>query len=130
MQSFANHSDFRQDHVYLDLCLAAFLLNILFLVKISGLIVGLAIVAGGLIVRGRLARGLVDCFLILLFLAALVTIDFVITGTNLSAVIQEDQLAAQARAEGSSVFDALWFASRPPVFGVAALMALLCSLAA
>ena len=124
VQSFANDSDFRQDHVYIDLCLAAFLLNILFLVKISGLVLGLAIVAGGLIVRGRLTRGLVDFFLILLFLAALVTIDFVITGTNLSAVIQEYGLAAQARAEGSSVFDAQWFGSRPPVFGVAALMAL------
>ena len=124
VQSFAKDLGFRQDHVYIDLCLAVFLLNILFLVKISGLVVGLAIVVGGLFVRGRLTRGPVDFFLILLFLAALVTIDFVITGTNLSAVIHEYGLAAQARAGGSSVFDALWFASRPPVFGVAALMAL------
>jgi hypothetical protein len=124
VQSFANDSDHRQDHVYIDLCLAAFLLNIVFLVKISGLVVGLAIVAGGLFVRGRLTRGFVDFSLILLFLTALVTIDFVITGTNISAVIQEYWLSAQARAEGSSVFDGRWFASRPPVFGVAALMAL------
>ena len=117
VQSFANDPDFRQERVYIDLCFAAFLLNILFLVKISGLVLGLAIVAGGFIVRGRLTRGLVDFSVILLFLAVMLAIDFVITGTSLSPVIQEYRLAAQGRMGSYSVRDALWFASRLPVLG-------------
>ena len=54
----------------------------------------------------------------------MLAIDFVITGTSLSPVVQEYRLAAQARTGSFSVHDALWFASRLPVFGVVVLMAL------
>jgi hypothetical protein len=124
VQSFAKDSDFQRDRDYIDLFTAAFLLNILFLVKISGLVLGLAIVAGGLIVRVRLTRGLVDFLLILLFLAIMVAIDFVITGTSLFPVIHDYRLAAQARIGSYSVLDALYFASRWPILWVVALMAL------
>ena len=123
VQSFANDSDFQRERDYIDLFTAAFLLNILFLVKISGLVLGIAIVAGGFIVRGRLTRG-VDFSLILLFLAIMVAIDFVITGTSLFPVIQDYRLAAEARIGSYSVLDALYFASRWPILRVVALMAL------
>jgi hypothetical protein len=124
MQSFANDSDFQRERDYVDLFTAAFLLNILFLVKISGLVIGLAIVAGGLIVRGRLTRGLFDFSLILLFLAIMVAIDFVITGNSVFPIIQDYRLAAQARTGSYSFLDALYFASRWPILGVVALVAL------
>ncbi len=124
VQSFAMDLDPSRKHDYIGPFTAAFLLSILFLTKISGLVLGLTIVAAGLIVRGRFSRGIVDISLILLFLAVLVTIDFAITGTSLAPVIQEYRLAAQARAGVFSVHDVLWFASRLPVFGAAALMAL------
>jgi hypothetical protein len=124
VQSFAKDSDFQWERDYKGLFTAAFLLNILFLVKISGLVLGLAIVAGGLIVRDRPTRGLVDFSLILLFLAIMVAIDFVITGTGLFPVIQDYRLAAQARIRSYSVIDALYFASRWPILRVVALMAL------
>jgi hypothetical protein len=124
VQSFANDLDSRRERDYIDHLTAAFLLNVLFLIKISGLVVGLAIVVGGCIVRGRFSRSLVDISLVLLFLAVMVTIDFVITGTSVSSVIQQYRLAALARAGSHSVLDALWFASRLPVFAVVVLMAL------
>ena len=89
VHSLANNSDFRQVTGYVDLCFVTFLLNILFLVKISGLVLGLAIVGSGLVLRGRPTRGLVEFSLILLFLAMMVAIDFVITGTSLLPVIHE-----------------------------------------
>jgi hypothetical protein len=128
VQSFANDLDSRRERDYIDHVTAAFLLNILFLVKISGLVIGLAIMVGGCIVRGRFSRRLVEIPLVLLFLAVMMAIDFVITGTSAFAVIQEYRLAAQARAESFSVRDVLWFASRLPVFGVVVLLALYAAL--
>ena len=124
VQSFVNDLDVRQEGAYIDLCCVAFLLNILFLIKISGLVLGLAIVAGGFFVIGRLVQGLAAFSLILVLLSAMITIDFTITGTNLSPVIQEYKLAAQAKMESYSVIDGLWFASRLAVFGAVVLMVL------
>jgi hypothetical protein len=125
VHSFANDLDLRRERNSIDDFIAAFLLNILFLVKISGLILGLAIVIAGYIVRGRrFSRTLLDIPLILLFLAVMVAMDFVITGTSLFPVIQEYRLAAQAETGSFSVLDALWFASLLRVFGVVVLMAL------
>jgi hypothetical protein len=124
VQSFANDSDSRQERNYIAYFTAAFLLNILFLVKISGLLLGLVIVVGGYIVRGRFSRNLSAISLILLFLAVMVTIVFVITGTSLPPVIQDYRLAAQARTEPHSVLDALWFASGLQILGVVVLTAL------
>jgi hypothetical protein len=124
VQTFANDFDARGERDYFDYLIAAFLLNILFVVKISGLVLGLAMVVGGCIVRGRFSRGLVEITLVLLFLAVMIAIDFVITGTSLFPVIQEYRLAAQAKADFFSVRDALWFASRLPVVGIVVLTAL------
>jgi hypothetical protein len=124
VQSFANNSDTRRERGFIDHFTAAFLLNILFLVKISGLVVGIAILVGGCIVRGRLSRCLVEIPLVLLFLAVMMAINFIFTGTDLSSVIQEYRLAGQARAESYSLREALWFASRLPVFGVVVFLAL------
>ncbi|MGA9721856.1 MAG: hypothetical protein WBQ86_05350 [Candidatus Binatus sp.] len=124
LQSFANDLDSRRERDCIDLFTAAFLLNVLFLVKISGLVLGLAVVVGGYIVRGRFSRSLANIALVLLFLGVMVATDFVITGTRLSPVIQEYWLAAQARVGSYSVLDALWFASLFPVFGVVVLMVL------
>jgi hypothetical protein len=124
VQSFANDVDLRQEGAYIDLCCAAFLLNILFLTKISGLFLGLTIVAGGFFVFGRLVQGLAGFSLILVFLGAMIAIDFIITGTNLYPVIQEYRLAAQAKMESYSIIDGIWFASRLAVFGAVVLMVL------
>ena len=123
VQSFANDSDSRRGSDY-DYFTAAFLLNILFLVKISGLVLGLAIVVAGLIIRRRFLRSLGGISLVLLFLAVMVAIDFMITGTSLQPVIQDYMLAFQARTGSKSVLDALWIALQLPIFGVVVLMAL------
>ena len=124
VQSFANDFDSRQERDYIDHFTAAFLLNILFLVKISGLVLGLPIMVVGRVVRGRFSRSLVDIASILLFLAVMVAIDFVITGTSFSAVIHEYRLAAQAKTGSFSVVYALRVASTWPIRAVVVLMVL------
>jgi hypothetical protein len=124
VQCFANDLDSRREREYIDLFTAAFLLNILFLVKISGLVLGLAVMIGGRIVRSRSSRSLVDIALVLLFVAVMVTIDFAITGTSFSPVIHDYRLAAQARTGSFSVHDVLYFASLSPILEVLVLMVL------
>ena len=94
------------------------------MVKISGLVVGIGIVATGLILRGPFWRSLVGITLVLLFLTVMVAIDFIITGTILSAVIHDYRMAAQGRVGAISPRDALWFARRFPVLGVVGLLCL------
>ncbi len=124
VQSFAGDSNSRRAPDYLALFVAALLLNILFLIKISGLVVGLLIVGAGFFVRGRFARGAADIFLIALLLVAMLALDFVATGTDLSAVIHEYQLAAKARTGAYSVRDGLRFALQWPILSTAALISL------
>jgi hypothetical protein len=123
VQNFANDLNDRPERSYIDYLISAFLLNIIFLVKISGVVIGLAIVAVGLILRGPFWRSLVGISRVLLFLGAMVVADFVVTGTSLSGVIQEYRLAAQGRVGAISALDVLWFSRRLPVLGVVVLMA-------
>lgn len=126
VQSFVNDPDSRRERDYIDHFTAAFLLNLLFLVKISGLALGLVIIVGGCIVRRRVRflPSLVDISLVLLFVAVLLAGDFVITETSFFPVIRQYGLAAQAMTGSHSVRDALWYASLMPVLGVVALMVL------
>jgi hypothetical protein len=124
VQSFANDLDARPERGYIDHFIAAFLLNTILLVKISGLVVGIAIVVLGLILRGPLRRSLAGISVILLFLAVMVAIDFILTGNSLYPLIREYGMAAQGKVGATSVLDVLQFASRLPVLGVVLLMAL------
>jgi hypothetical protein len=124
VQSFANDSDVRRERGYIDYLIAAFLLNILFLIKISGLFVGLMILVIGSILRGPSWLNLIDTSVVLLFLAIMLAIDLIITGTSLSALIQDYRMAAQGRVGAVSARDILWFAVRLPVLGVVVLLAL------
>jgi hypothetical protein len=99
-------------------------LNILFLIKISGLVVGFGIVVMGLIIRGSIRQGFVCISLVFAFLTLMVAIDFAVTGTSLLPVIQEYRMAAQAKAGHNSALDAIWFASRLPLVWVVVLLAL------
>jgi hypothetical protein len=124
VQCFADDPDSRRERDYVDLFIAAFLLNILFLVKISGLVLGLTIIVIGRIVRGSLSRSLLDVSLVLLFLAVMLAIDFVITGTSFFPVIHEYRLAAQAQTGSFSAVEALHFASLWTIRTVVVLMVL------
>lgn len=124
LQSFANDLDARRERGYIDHFTAAVLLNTILLVKISGLVVGIAIVVLGLILRGPLWRSLSGVSVILLFLAVIMTMDFILTGNSLYPVIREYGMAAQGRVGAISALDILRFASRLPVLVVVLLMAL------
>ena len=124
VQTFAKDLDSEKGPYFLDDFTCAFLLNILFLVKISGLVLGLAIVPAGYIVRGRPLRGVIDGVLVVSLLAVMLVIDFLVTGSSLSPIIQDYRLAAQARTGAYSVLDAIGYTFEWTVFGVVVLMAL------
>ena len=124
VQSFANDLDAPSKRGYVDHFIAAVLLNILFLVKISGFIVGIVIVVVGLILRGPLWRSFAGISMVLLFLAVMVAIDFILTGTSLNPVIWEYRMAAQGRVGARSALDVLSSAVRLPILAVVGLTAL------
>jgi hypothetical protein len=124
VQTFVKNLNCENGRDFFDHLICAFLLNILFLVKISGLILALAIVPAGYIVRGRPLRGLIDGAQVLLLLAVMLAIDFVVTGTSLTPVIQDYKLAAQARTGAYSALDGLGYSFEWTVIGVIVLMAL------
>jgi hypothetical protein len=127
LQSFANDWHIRSDRGLTDYFVSGILLNLLFLTKISGLAIGLATIVAGSLMRGPFRRSFVSIALTLLFFSVLLTIDFVLTETSLSGLIQEYRLAAQGRVGAISVGGfqgALWFARRLPVLGVVAAMTL------
>ncbi|HYK65913.1 MAG TPA: hypothetical protein VEY94_13285 [Patescibacteria group bacterium] len=121
-QSFTNDLDSRREHDWVDRFIAAFLLNLLFLLKISGLVLGLAIVVGGHLVRGRFSRSLIDTAAVLLLLVVMLAIDFVITGTSFYPVLHEYRIAAQARISSNSILDVVSAGLRLQVFGAVVLM--------
>ena len=123
VQIFARDLD-HQDHRYIDYLLSAFLLNLLFLAKISGLAVGLAILVAGMAFRGPLRRSLIAICMVLLVLVIMIAIEFIASGTSFYGVIKEYHLAAEGRVGPVSVQTVLWFARRLPVLGVVAAMTL------
>jgi hypothetical protein len=124
VQSFSRDSNAAAEHRYIDHFTAAFLLNTLLVVKISGLVVGIAIVVVGAILRGPSWRRVVDVVPVLLFLAVFAAIDLFLTGTSLHAVIHDYRMAAQGRVGSVSPSEVLWFARRWPVLAVIVLLGL------
>ena len=116
VQSFARGWDTRARHGALYLFAIALVLNALFLIKISGLFAGIAILAAGeLVVSRPLARRMIDALVVAGFLGAMIVADFVVTGTKLAPVITEYRLAAQAQSGTYSLHDAISFALQWPV---------------
>ena len=121
VQNLTYNSSGSSDCGYTDHLTAALLLNVLFLIKISGLVVGLAMLAMRFSLRGDFWRHLRANILILLFLAGLVTVEVFITKTNPSEALHEYRMAAQGRMGFVSALDVLWFASQWPILVVVGL---------
>jgi hypothetical protein len=124
VQSFAVDSDARPKRSYIDHFIAAFLLNTLFLLKISGLVVGIATVTAGLILRGPFWRSLARVSVVLLFFAIMLAIDFSVTGISVNAVVYEYRMAAQGRVGVVSALDVLRSAWSLPILAVVGLTVL------
>jgi hypothetical protein len=98
LQMFVAKSDTSRGIDIYEVLIAAFLLNILFLVKISGALVGLGIVFAGCLFSRPIGEGLKSAVVILLLFVAMLGMDFVATGLEVTPVLREYALAAQARA--------------------------------
>lgn len=94
--TFSDRSGLRRDNV-VEIAIIAFLLNILFLLKISGLIVGLVMLLAGCLFEDRTVRRVLNLCIALLAFAAMTAIEFEVSGLEFTPVIQEYELAAHAR---------------------------------
>ncbi len=81
----------------LDVALAAFLLNVLFLIKISGFLLGLMILLAGCLLRDRAAQGLLKLCAALIAFTAVTVIEFKVTGLKFLPIIRDYEFAAHAR---------------------------------
>jgi hypothetical protein len=97
LQTFGGGSRFSTRGNAFEIALAAFLLNVLFLIKISGPMVGLLILLAGCLLQGPAVHRLLNLCVTLLAFAVITAIEFKITGLEFLPVIQDYELAAQAR---------------------------------
>lgn len=81
----------------IEVALAAFLLNIMFLTKISGFLLGVMILLAGCLLQGRTVHRLLCLCAAALAFAAITAIEFKVTGLELLPVIQDYELAAHGR---------------------------------
>jgi hypothetical protein len=81
----------------IEVALAACLLNILFLTKISGFLLGVMILVAGCLQKGRTDKRFLSLCAAVLAFATITAIEFKVTGLEFLAIIQEYELAARAR---------------------------------
>ena len=96
LQTFSGNSKLSSRENALEIALAALLLNILFLLKISGLVVGVMILLSGCL-QDRVVHRLMNLCAALLAFGAITAIEFKVTGLEFLPVIQDYELAAHAR---------------------------------
>jgi hypothetical protein len=81
-----------------EVALGAVLLNILFLIKISGPVLGLLILLGGCFRQShRVIHQLLKLFILVIAFAAITVMEFKVTGLQPFAVFQDYELSAHAR---------------------------------
>ena len=81
----------------IEVALSAFLLNIMFLTKISGFLLGLMILLAGCLLQGRTAHRFLSLCAAVLVFATITTIEFKATGLELLPIVQDYALAAHVR---------------------------------
>jgi hypothetical protein len=81
----------------IEIALTAFLLNVLFSTKVSGLFLGLAILLAGCLSRRDAFARIMNLCAVLLAFMAIAAAEFAATGLEFIPVIQDYELAARAR---------------------------------
>ena len=81
--TFSGGSRLSRGENALEIALFAFLLNVLFLIKISGLVVGLMILLAGCLLQGRAVYRLLNLCAALLLFGAITAIELKVTGLEL-----------------------------------------------
>ena len=99
-------TDGARDRLYnaIDVMVTAFLLNVLFLIKISSFLLGLIVMFAGCAIPGRFIRQAMTLSAAFMVFAAISAIEFKLAGLEFFAVIQEYAVAARARS-GYSIYD-------------------------
>jgi hypothetical protein len=89
----------------IEVALAAGLLNIMFLTKISGFLLGLIVSLAGCLLRGRTAHRILSLCATVLAFAAITAIEFKVAGLEFLPVIKDYRVAAKAVSDSHSFFD-------------------------
>jgi hypothetical protein len=97
LQTFAGGPTSSKRENAIEFAIAGCLLNIMFMIKISGFLLGLMILFAGCLLRGRIAHRLLSLCAAVLVFAAITAIEFKATGLEFVPVIQDYGLAARAR---------------------------------
>jgi hypothetical protein len=97
LQTFGGRPTSSMRENAIEVALAACLLNIMFLTKISGFLLGVMILLAGCLLQGRTAHRLLSLCAALLAFAAITVIEFKATGLEVLPIIQDYELAAHAR---------------------------------
>jgi hypothetical protein len=84
-----------------EIALFAILLNVLFLIKISGLVVGLGILLAGCLLQGSAVHRFLNLCAAMLAFGAITAVEFKVTGLELLSVIHDYEFAAHARLDYS-----------------------------
>jgi hypothetical protein len=80
----------------MEIVLTAFLLNALFLFKISGFVLGLAVVIAGCLLQDRIAQRIINLGSVLLAVVAIIALEFKVTGLEFIPVVHDYEVAAHA----------------------------------
>jgi hypothetical protein len=97
LQTFGGGPTSSKRESAIEAAIAGCLLNILFMIKISGFLLGLMILFAGCLLQGRTAHRILSLCAAMLAFAAITAIEFKATGLELTPLIQEYELAAHAR---------------------------------
>jgi hypothetical protein len=97
LQTFGTKSISSTRENAVDVALTAILLNIMFLTKISGFLLGVMILFAGCLLQGRTVHQLLSLCAAVLVFAAITTIEFKATGLELLPMVQDYTLAAHVR---------------------------------
>lgn len=119
--AFATESSPERSFRLSDALIAAVLLNIMFLVKISGPILGLGVLAAGSLLPRAMARRATMLALALLVFAALTALELGATGLHIVALWREYASAGLVRVPGSAVRVAYGLAASDTLFVIALL---------
>lgn len=106
----------------IEIVLTAFLLNVLFLTKISGFVLGLMILLAGCLLQGRAVHRLLTICAAMLAFATITAIEFQAMGLKLPPIIQDYELASHVRLSYSFLYLAAGVASWPLVSSVTLLV--------
>jgi hypothetical protein len=124
LQTFAGQVKPSPRDSALEVGIAAVLLNVLFVTKISGFLLGLMILFAGWLLQPQTGKRILQYTAILVAFVVITAVELRLTGLEISPIIGDYELAAHARSSSISFHDILTNMSAYPLMGSVTLLVL------